>query len=581
MISGLTFFSKFPLLRLDRRLSSQASGLEGWRVFRLWGPAVGWGALIALVVLLWMLALGQRVLLNPDEGRYATLSLAMMESGDWLTPRLNGFLYFEKPPLQYWVGALAFQLFGVGELTARFWPGLSGLITIALIGWTGGRLWGLRTGIHAAAIAAGSTWIVANSHFLSLDAGLTAALTLVLCAVLRAEQPGIDSRQARRWMVTAWAGMGLAILSKGLVGLVIPGTVLMLVSLMGRDARLWTRLAWGPGLVTLALITVPWFVLMAQRHADFTHFFFIHEHFERYLTETHRRVGGWWYFVPLLLAGFLPWTGSLPWLLREPTFMAERDGSALRWLRVWIVFVFVFFSLSGSKLPSYILPMFPALALLLARRLESLQEGRWLCWQWWVPLLGWLSIGFLSFLLEGRLERPTPPAMAEQLGAGLRLAVGVYLIGAALAWVGLRRQRFTAALVSLALAQMLAVLMLMSAYEVWAQYRSLGRLVMTPVVQRELGPETRVYAVRAYDQTLPFYLRRPVVLVEYVSEFEFGQKQEPSRWVPTLDEFLRRWQAETSALAYMEPETLELLKQRGVPLRVLHEDPLRVLISRT
>ncbi len=581
MISGLTFFSKFPLLRLDRRLSSQASGLEGWRVFRLWGPAVGWGALIALVVLLWMLALGQRVLLNPDEGRYATLSLAMMESGDWLTPRLNGFLYFEKPPLQYWVGALAFQLFGVGELTARFWPGLSGLITIALIGWTGGRLWGLRTGIHAAAIAAGSTWIVANSHFLSLDAGLTAALTLVLCAVLRAEQPGIDSRQARRWMVTAWAGMGLAILSKGLVGLVIPGTVLVLVSLIGRDARLWTRLTWGPGLVTLALITVPWFVLMAQRHADFTHFFFIHEHFERYLTETHRRVGGWWYFVPLLLAGFLPWTGSLPWLLREPTFMAERDGSALRWLRVWIVFVFVFFSLSGSKLPSYILPMFPALALLLARRLESLQEGRWLCWQWWVPLLGWLSIGFLSFLLEGRLERPTPPAMAEQLGAGLRLAVGVYLIGAALAWVGLRRQRFTAALVSLALAQMLAVLMLMSAYEVWAQYRSLGRLVMTPVVQRELGPETRVYAVRAYDQTLPFYLRRPVVLVEYVSEFEFGQKQEPSRWVPTLDEFLRRWQAETSALAYMEPETLELLKQRGVPLRVLHEDPLRVLISRT
>lgn len=581
MISGLTFFSKFPLLRLDRRLSSQASGLEGWRVFRLWGPAVGWGALIALVVLLWMLALGQRVLLNPDEGRYATLSLAMMESGDWLTPRLNGFLYFEKPPLQYWVGALAFQLFGVGELTARFWPGLSGLITIALIGWTGGRLWGLRTGIHAAAIAAGSTWIVANSHFLSLDAGLTAALTLVLCAVLRAEQPGIDSRQARRWMVTAWAGMGLAILSKGLVGLVIPGTVSVLVSLIGRDARLWTRLAWGPGLVTLALITVPWFVLMAQRHADFSHFFFIHEHFERYLTETHRRVGGWWYFVPLLLAGFLPWTGSLPWLLREPTFMAERDGSALRWLRVWIVFVFVFFSLSGSKLPSYILPMFPALALLLARRLESLQEGRWLCWQWWVPLLGWLSIGFLSFLLEGRLERPTPPAMAEQLGAGLRLAVGVYLIGAALAWVGLRRQRFTAALVSLALAQMLAVLMLMSAYEVWAQYRSLGRLVMTPVVQRELGPETRVYAVRAYDQTLPFYLRRPVVLVEYVSEFEFGQKQEPSRWVPTLDEFLRRWQAETSALAYMEPETLELLKQRGVPLRVLHEDPLRVLISRS
>jgi len=577
MIGSLAFFSQFPLLRFNKPTLSRGMGPGGWHVVRPWLLPAGVVALAAL----WILTLGQRVLINPDEGRYATLALAMMESGDWVTPRLNGFLYFEKPPLQYWGGALAYEVFGVSELTARLWPGLAGLVTVVLVGWTGWRLWGSRTGVHAAAIAAGTTWIVANSHFLSLDAGLTAALTLVLCAVLRAEQPGIERRLARRWMVVAWAGIGLAILSKGLVGLVIPGTVLVLVSLSGRDWRLWTRMAWLPGLAALALITVPWFVLMAQRHADFTHFFFIHEHFERYLTESHRRAGGWWYFVPLLLAGFLPWTGSLPWLLREPTFQVQRDGSALRWLRIWIVFVFVFFSLSGSKLPSYILPVFPALALLLARRIESLQEGRWLCWQWWVPLLGWLSVGILSFLLEGRLEQPTPPAMAEQLGAGLRLAVGVYLIGAAVAWVGLRRQRFTTALVSLAMAQMLAVLMLMSAYEVWAQYRSLGRLVMAPVVQQVLRPETRVYAVRAYDQTLPFYLRRPVVLVEYVSEFEFGQKQEPSRWVPTLEAFLTRWQAETSALAYMEPKTLELLKRRGVPLRVLHEDALRVLVSRS
>jgi 4-amino-4-deoxy-L-arabinose transferase-like glycosyltransferase len=576
MIGGLNFFSKFPLLRFGRAAASQVRDQGAGRFIRYALLFAGVGALIAV----WLVALGQRVLLNPDEGRYATLSLAMMESGDWVTPRLNGLLYFEKPPLQYWGGALAYELFGVSELSARLWPGLAGLITIALVGWTGWRLWGRRTGVHAAAITAGSTWIVANSHFLSLDAGLTAALTLVLCSVLRAEQPGIERSEARRWMVTAWAGIGLAVLSKGLVGLVIPGAVLVLVSLIGRDWRLWTRMAWVPGLVVLALITVPWFALMTYRHADFAHFFFIHEHFERYLTQTHHRVGSGWYFVPLLLVGFLPWTGSLPWLLREPTARPDRDGSALRWLRVWVIFVFVFFSLSGSKLPSYILPLFPALALLLARRIESLQEGRWLCWQWWVPLLAWLSIGVLSFLLAGRLEQPTPPGMAEQLGSGLRQAVGVYLIGAAVAWVSLRRQRFTAALISMAIAQMLAVLMLMSAYEAWGQFRSLGRLINMPAVQQMLRPETRVYALRAYDQTLPFYLRRPVVLVEYVSEFEFGQRQEPARWVPTLAALRGRWLDETSALAYMEPETLRLLQQQGWPLRVLHEDALRVLVSR-
>ena len=577
MIRGLVFLLKFQLLRLNKPSLSRGVLPGWWRAVRPWLLLVGVVALIAL----WIFTLGQRSLLDRDEGRYATLSLAMMESGDWITPRLNGFLYFEKPPLQYWAGALAYELFGVSELTARLWPGLAGLLTIALVGWTGWRLWGARTGLHAVAIAAGTTWIVANSHFLSLDAGLTAALTLVLCAVLRAEQPGIERSLARRWMVMAWAGIGLSVLSKGLVGLVIPGAVLVLVSVLGRDWRVWTRLAWGPGLLVFALITVPWFALMAQRHADFAHFFFIHEHFERYLTQAHHREGAWWYFVPVLLAGFLPWTGSLPWLLRaDPTHQPERDGSAQRWLKVWVVFVFVFFSLSSSKLPSYILPVFPALSLLLARRIESLQAGRWLCWQWWIPLLAWLLIGVLSFQLDGRLNRHTPDGVSAQFGAGIRWAVGVYLIGAAIAWIGLRRQRFTTALLCLGVAQMLAVLTLLSVYESYGQLKSIGRLVSMPAVQEVLKPDTRIYAVRAYDQSMPFYLRRPVVLVEFVNEFEFGQQHDPSRWIPTLEGFLNRWQAETSALAFMETRTLRLLQERGVPLRVLTDDGRRALVSR-
>ncbi|MDE2455903.1 MAG: glycosyltransferase family 39 protein, partial [Burkholderiales bacterium] len=163
-----------------------------------------------LFVAVWLLALAGRSLVSADEGRYASLSLAMLQSGDWITPRLNGLIYFEKPPLQYWGGALAMAVFGINEFAARLWPGLAGLATVGLLGFTARRLWGAAAGLQAAVIAGATSWIVLNSHFLTLDAGLSAALTLVLCAVLLAERS-----DALHWWLLAWAGMGLAVLSKG------------------------------------------------------------------------------------------------------------------------------------------------------------------------------------------------------------------------------------------------------------------------------------------------------------------------------------------------------------------------------
>ena len=312
------------------------------------GPSRAWlGCWLAVFAAIWLAALAGRSLIGPDEGRYATLSLGMLHSGDWITPRLNGLLYFEKPPLQYWGGALSLWLFGVNEFAARLWPGLAGLATVFLVGFTARRLWGVRTGWHALMVCGSTTWIVANSHFLTLDAGLAAALTLTLCGVLIAQHPDSSQRSQARWMLAAWAGVGLAVLSKGLIGVVIPGAVLVLHSLWRLDFSVWRRMHWLAGGALLLCITLPWFALVSARNPDFAWFFFIHEHFQRYLTTVHRRTGAWWYFVPILLVGMLPWTSALPWLLR-----ARRSDFATSLLLVWSVFVFVFFSASGSKLPS-------------------------------------------------------------------------------------------------------------------------------------------------------------------------------------------------------------------------------------
>jgi 4-amino-4-deoxy-L-arabinose transferase-like glycosyltransferase len=151
-----------------------------------------------------------------------------------------------------------------------------------------------------------------------------------------------------------------------------------------RDFALLRRMRLGAGLAMLLAVAAPWFILVSLRNPGFAEFFFIHEHVARYMTEVHHRAGAWWYYIPLLLIGMLPWTSALPWIARRdrPVAAAASDTRAVRILVAWCGFVLVFFSLSGSKLPSYILPMFPALALLVALKLRGAEYPHCVdtCW---------------------------------------------------------------------------------------------------------------------------------------------------------------------------------------------------------
>jgi 4-amino-4-deoxy-L-arabinose transferase-like glycosyltransferase len=528
------------------------------------------GVALTVFAVVWLATLAGRSLISADEGRYATLSLGMLQSGDWITPRLNGLLYFEKPPLQYWGGALSLWLFGINEFAARLWAGLAGLATVFLVGHTAARLWGPRAGLHALLICGATTWIAVNSHFLSLDAGLTATLTLVLCSVLIAECSTATPPQRRRWMLAAWVGMGLAVLSKGLVGVLIPGAVLTLHSLWRLDVSVWRRLRWWPGLALLLVITVPWFALVSARNPDFAWFFFVHEHFQRYLTTVHDRQGAWWYFVPYLLLGFVPWTSALPWLLRP-----RRADVAAGLLLVWVVFIFLFFSDSDSKLPSYILPVFPALALLLAREIDR-TSVRALRLHLLAPALLWIAALPVLTQTDRFVANGTPRPAVEALARGVSIGAVLALAGLALAWQLLGRQRRTMALAAVAMTHLGATLVVLQSHDTYGQLKS-GDAIARALAPR-IDAATPVYSVRSYEQTLPFYLRRSIILVDYRDEFAFGEQHEPDRWIPTLDAFIARWQREPRAAAYMTQPTFDELRRRGVPMQVVYQDPRRLVV---
>lgn len=529
------------------------------------------------VAVLWIAPLGLRALIHPDEGRYAELSLHMLQSGDWVTPRLNGILYFEKPAFQYWIGAISMLLFGINEFAARLWPGLSGLLTVVAVGVTARRLWNPESGAFAAMAAAGMFWIIANSHFLSLDTGVTFFLTLTLCGFLLAQRAGVTDSGRRHCMWLAWAAMAGAMLSKGLIGLVIPGASLVIYSLATRRLDLWRRMHWFSGIVLMLALAAPWFILAAQRNPEFLQFFFVHEHFQRFLTTEHRRSGPVWYFLPFLLAGLIPWTSLLPSLLRHRPVANTAEGIDARvFILSWTGFVFCFFSLSGSKLPSYILPMFPALALLMGSYLAQ-ADPRKLRWHLLLPSA--LALGALAYSpFMGRHASPqSPEALYLELADYVAAGAAMFLVLALLSWwqLGLGRRR--RGIMAVTLGSLLAFTVVMWGHDAYGRIKSSKDVVAA--IAGKITPATTIYSVRYYDQTFPFYLRRPVILVDYEDEFSFGQRQEPDKWIPTLDAFIERWNNGKPAVAMMTADTHRALLARNLRMNIIYQDPRRLVVQ--
>jgi 4-amino-4-deoxy-L-arabinose transferase-like glycosyltransferase len=529
-------------------------------------------AVIFAFALVWFGTLDYRRLVKPDEGRYAEIAREMAVSGDWLTPRLNGLKYFEKPPLQYWVTAAAYDAFGEDEWTARLWTGLTGFLGILLAGFTARRLFGPTAGLLAAATLASSLLYLAMGHFSSLDMGLAFFLEVAVCGFLLAQEG------KHHWMLLAWAGLALAVLSKGIVALVLTGGTIVLYSLLTRDWSPWCRFDFLRGLPLFLLIVAPWFIAVSDANPEFARFFFIHEHFERFLTKVHHRYQPAWYFIPILLLGALPWTtlavqaAAQAWPRRAmPEFQARR------FLLLWCVVVFGFFSVSSSKLPSYILPIFPALALLLADALNRVSRRALLGHLVIVALIASACL-ILAPRVALRADETTPLDMIGPYADWLTAAAAIWLGGTLIALILAWRDRKAAAVLALAVAAFLAGLGVLLGHENLSRSNSSYHIAQQ--VKPQLPAGVPFYSVRMYDQTLTFYLQRTITLVHYRDEFAFGEDHEPNLWIPTEEEFRRRWNADRDAFAIMEADTYLELLQKGLPMTEVARDTRRVIVRK-
>jgi len=521
----------------------------------------------------------ERPLANPDEGRYTEISREMAASGDWVTPRLNGLKYFEKPPLQYWASALSLRIFGENEYAARLYTMLCGLLCILAVGYTLRRLVSPQAGWLGMGVLVASPYFLAMGGIVTLDMGLTAWTTLAVCAFLVAHGAAKDAGERRRWMLLSWAAMALAILSKGLIGIAFPSATIFLYCLIQRDWSLLKRLEWLRGGALFLAIVLPWHIAVSNANPEFARFYFIHEHFERFLTKSHRREEPWWYFWPILFGGFLPWAVMLlpSWLESWRNKIAATDHG-FHWQRfaiIWSLFITVFFSLSGSKLPAYILPVFPILSLVLAAWLIEQPAAR--LWKLVAPVA--LVVLICMPLVWGMPDRTKSEwTRAMYLEARPWITAGLVVLVAGLAgaaWQFLRGRKWTAVALVVA-ASLIFVDCFEDAYERLSPRQS-GQQVSALLMPR-LTPETRVYSVRYYDQTIPFYLGRTVTLVDYQDEFSMGLKQQPALAIASLEALVPAWNQPGSAAAFIHPDAFQALEKLGLPMTVLYRDERRLLV---
>jgi 4-amino-4-deoxy-L-arabinose transferase-like glycosyltransferase len=537
-------------------------------------------ALVAVLLVLgasWLALSGFRPLFNPDEGRYAEIPREMLATGDWVIPRLDGLVYIEKPPLQYWATALAYEAFGESEWSARLYTALCGLGTVLVTAGLALRLWGSAAAWRSGIMLGSSLMAMLMSHQLTLDMSLTLFMTGTLAAFCLAQREGIGHGERRAWMLLAWASGAGAFLTKGLIAGVLPVLALAAYSVLHRDPKPWVRLAILPGLALFAVLALPWFVLIQHRLPSFFNFFIVREHFERYTTLVEARYEPWWFFIEVLAAGSLPWIAPAVRALANGWRASAPPGAfdPRRFLWVFCVVVFVFFSASDSKLIPYILPMFPALALL-AGSAEELRLRADLRASGAGMAAAGVAIAAGALWLPRLLHNPERAPYFLETRAPLALMALAALVGGWIVW------RLRGASLSLTVAMGATAYAMFLAIS-WAA-RLVAPLYSGGPLLAQLSPQLRdiatLYSVRMYDQSLPFYLRRTVTLVDYRGELNFGLSLEPQKGIATLGDFAPRWRDATQALAVMQPPTYAALARLGLPMVLRAREPNELIVSR-
>ena len=465
--------------------ANDAARIEGPVTGESLAARIGWAVLIAVTLYVCYLSnLGAIGFVGPDEPRYAWIARAMAESGDWVTPRLYGVPWFEKPVLYYWGAGLSFKIFGISETAARLPSALSALLATLALAWLALRIHGAATARWLLLLLPTTVGMIGFSHAAATDMPFSGMLTVAMvCAAVamgltRNERTPILPRTP--WLALALFGffLGLAVLAKGPAAIILAGGAVFFWAIFTKRWRDAFRLLHPVAIAAFCATALPWYILCARRNADFFRVFIVEHNFKRYLTPEFQHTQPFWFYLPVLLVALLPWIGLFGWsavlglraAIRRPlrdgedvasaaadkgsraaTTAAGRKGSPSgvqerlydvegmdRFLICWAGFCLVFFSTSHSKLPGYILPAIPAIGLLMARVFVAARERHRASLR--IAHLGAvIGFGFLFFALEYMVAGAhfgEKAGVAGTLGAViLSLALANLILGATGGWL--------------------------------------------------------------------------------------------------------------------------------------------------
>ena len=518
--------------------------------------------LIVLLSLFFGFMLGNRPLSLPDEGRYVEIPREMVATGDYLTPRLNGVKYFEKPALFYWLEGVSIKLFGLKGFTLRLWPALFALTGCLLVYGTGVRLFGRRTGLISATVLATCLLYYALSRAIIIDMPVSVLLSVaLLCFLLGThEQPGL---RRRLFMWGFYSFAALAVLTKGLIGILIPVMVIGSWIVLLWEWRVIKTMYLPSGVLLFLLIAAPWHILVNRANPEFFNFYFIHEHFLRYLTKIHSRYKPAWFFIPVVLLGLFPWSAFLIQAIKHnlpPSWRERHEHRDTLFLLLWAGLVFLFFSVSSSKLIPYILPVFPPLSLLIGRYLAEAWDRRdfpGIRTGYAVLLIGTLALTVALIVLPHYGASPN----VQRLGKYPYMFAAVLITGTAVTWFLSKGKNFHWAFLSLTATTVVFLIVVNAAASV-ADMRSTKSLAF--VLKKRLQPGDEVVSYDTYYQDLPVYLERRITVVSWKGELEFGTTvEDTSQWMIDDATFWKRWDGTSTTYMLTKRGTYDALRSAG------------------
>jgi len=529
--------------------------------------------------------LGSYALGNPDEGRYAEIPREMVAAGDYVTPRLDGVNYFEKPPLVYWAVAGCLKLFGPSEWSMRLVPALFSLTGILLTYVAARRIHGRVAGLASAVVLGTSLLYFALSRILILDMVVSVLMSATLfCFILGLREP---AGQTRRWLFYGlYASAALATLAKGLIGVLVPGAVMFFWLLLLNQ---WHRLRpfyLPTGALLFLAIAVPWHMLAAARNETWAQFYFIHEHWERFTTTQHGRYQPVWFFIPIVLAGLFPWIGFLWPALKEAVAggWAKRKENADVWFFIgWAAFIFLFFSKSQSKLIPYILPVFPPMALVIGRYLarswnDATATKLRLGLRVFSFVCGLLGAALCFVMLKKGVVRMDPEQLAALRPPAFVLAGILVAGGVVTPWLAKRRG------VKTALCSLTATIVLFFGVLTLAapDIQKPGTKELAQIFTAHAVPTDRVYHYHGFFHDFTFYTGRVVGLVNYQDELELvndAAARHSGRFISDI-EFRDQWAGPVRLwLVARKRDTKELFADPGFHYHLLGEARDHYLLS--